>query len=129
MRRAAVVFVALLALAAPAAAYAHAVVRSTQPAYLERFEHPPRTVWVRFDQGVKAFTDSIVVRSSNGVVVSGPTRSDENGHRMTTTLRKLPRGALAGNRFELLLRDVDGNRPAIEARLRAIADQIGRAHV
>lgn len=35
--------------------------------------------------------------------------------------RKLPRGALAGNRFELVLRSVTGERSAIEARLQAIA--------
>ena len=35
--------------------------------------------------------------------------------------RKLPRGALAGNRFTLVLRDVQGDAAAIEARLRAIA--------
>ncbi len=35
--------------------------------------------------------------------------------------RKLPRGALAGNRFELTLRDVQGERESIEARLRALA--------
>ncbi|HST44214.1 MAG TPA: tRNA pseudouridine(13) synthase TruD, partial [Luteimonas sp.] len=35
--------------------------------------------------------------------------------------RKLPRGALAGNRFRLVLRDVDGDRDGIGARLRAIA--------
>ncbi|MFZ5638380.1 MAG: tRNA pseudouridine(13) synthase TruD [Pseudomonadota bacterium] len=35
--------------------------------------------------------------------------------------RKLPRGALAGNRFVLTLREVVGDRDAIEARLRAIA--------
>lgn len=35
--------------------------------------------------------------------------------------RKLPRGALAGNRFELLLRGVEGDRAAIAARLQAIA--------
>jgi len=35
--------------------------------------------------------------------------------------RKLPRGALAGNRFVLLLRDVQGLRDAIEQRLQAIA--------
>ena len=34
--------------------------------------------------------------------------------------RKLPRGALAGNRFELLLRDVVGDHAEIEARLDAI---------
>jgi tRNA pseudouridine13 synthase len=35
--------------------------------------------------------------------------------------RKLPRGALAGNRFVLLLRDVHGDRDAIEQRLQTIA--------
>ncbi len=34
--------------------------------------------------------------------------------------RKLPRGALAGNRFELTLREVAGERVAIEARLQQI---------
>lgn len=35
--------------------------------------------------------------------------------------RKLPRGALAGNRFVIVLREVRGEREGIEARLRAIA--------
>lgn len=35
--------------------------------------------------------------------------------------RKLPRGALSGNRFRLVLRDVAGERAAIDARLQAIA--------
>ena len=35
--------------------------------------------------------------------------------------RKLPRGALSGNRFVLLLRDVQGHRNAVEQRLQAIA--------
>lgn len=35
--------------------------------------------------------------------------------------RKLPRGALAGNRFVLVLRNVEGEREAIEARLAQIA--------
>lgn len=35
--------------------------------------------------------------------------------------KKLPRGALAGNRFELVLREVHGERAAIESRLQAIA--------
>lgn len=37
--------------------------------------------------------------------------------------RKLPRGALAGNRFVLVLREVQGDRAAIESRLRAIGDR------
>ena len=35
--------------------------------------------------------------------------------------KKLPRGALAGNRFELTLREVQGDAPGIESRLAAIA--------
>ena len=35
--------------------------------------------------------------------------------------KKLPRGALAGNRFVLRLRELDGERAAIETRLQAIA--------
>src|SRR5690606_2388592 len=41
--------------------------------------------------------------------------------------RKLPRGALAGNRFVLTLRQVEGAHDAVEARLAAM--EIGRAHV
>ncbi|PNS09673.1 tRNA pseudouridine(13) synthase TruD [Solilutibacter silvestris] len=37
--------------------------------------------------------------------------------------RKLPRGALAGNRFQLVLREVIGEREHIETRLQAIADR------
>jgi tRNA pseudouridine13 synthase len=35
--------------------------------------------------------------------------------------RKLPRGALAGNRFVLRLRDAEGDRAQVDARLRAVA--------
>lgn len=37
--------------------------------------------------------------------------------------RKLPRGALEGNRFTLVLRQIEGARAAIEDRLQAIADR------
>ncbi len=37
--------------------------------------------------------------------------------------RKLPRGALAGNRFRLVLRAVQGDREAIDARLHQVATQ------
>lgn len=40
---------------------------------------------------------------------------------MARHARKLPRGALAGNRFALVLREVDGDRAAIEQRLQALA--------
>jgi tRNA pseudouridine13 synthase len=37
--------------------------------------------------------------------------------------KKLPRGALAGNRFVLTLRGVEGDRAAVELRLRALAER------
>ncbi len=91
--RKALVAVALLALALPSVAFAHASVRATQPSYRERLDRAPRTVWVRFDQVVKALPNSIVVQSASGKVVSGVTRNEADAHVMTTRLRSLPRGA------------------------------------
>ena len=94
MRRA-LLFCALVALVAPAAAFAHASVRSTQPKYLQRFDGaPPRYVSVTFDQGVKAFPNSIVVVDSSGHLYSGVTRSDQDPHTMRVALNaRLPKGA------------------------------------
>ena len=89
----ALVAVALLALALPGVAFAHASVRATQPSYRERLERAPRSVWVRFDQGVKALPNSIVVQSASGTVVSGVTTNGTDAHVMSTRLRSLPRGA------------------------------------
>ena len=74
MRRA-LALVVLLVLVAPASAFAHASVLETKPSYRERLERAPRTVWVRFDQGVKALPNSIVVLSADGTVVSRATRN------------------------------------------------------
>lgn len=54
--------------------------------------------------------------------------SAERGERLVVLdarwhSRKLPRGALAGNRFELTLREVVGDVEAIDARLRAMAER------
>jgi copper transport protein len=92
MKRA-VALITLLALVAPASAFAHASVRATQPSYREQLRHSPRTVWVRFDQGVKAFANSISVVSADGTLVSGVTRSAADPRVITTTLGKLPKGA------------------------------------
>jgi copper transport protein len=81
------------ALALPGLAFAHASVRATQPTYRERLDRAPRVVWVRFDQGVKALPDSIVVQSATGKVVSEVTRGAADPHVMSARLRSLPRGA------------------------------------
>jgi copper transport protein len=91
--RKAVALVALLALVAPASAFAHASVRATKPSYRERLERAPRSAWVRFDQGVKALPNSIVVLSANGKVVSGVTRTGADPHLIVVPLKALPKGA------------------------------------
>jgi copper transport protein len=83
----------LVALVVPASAFAHASVRSTEPSYRQRLEQAPRTVSVTFDQGVNAFTDSIVVRNANGTIYSRVTRSGSDPHTMLVRLRPLPKGA------------------------------------
>jgi copper transport protein len=92
MRRA-LALASLLALAAPAAAFAHASVLKTHPTYRQRLESTPGTVSVLFDQGVKTFSNSIVVQTAKGVVVSGRTRSGSDPAMIVTSLKRVPRGA------------------------------------
>jgi len=91
--RRAVVVGALVALAAPASAFAHASVTQTHPSYRERLDVAPRAVWVRFDQAVEALPGSIVVTTDDGAIVSGATRSEGDPHGMVAPLRQLVKGA------------------------------------
>ena len=50
-----------------------------------------------------------------------PAHSEFNVIEAARHSRKLPRGALTGNHFELTLREVEGERAAIEARLSQVA--------
>src|SRR5262245_14340485 len=93
MRRALAAACGLAALAAPASAFAHASVRSTHPTYRERLARAPRVVSLTFDQGVKAFSDSIVVRSATGTIFSRVTRPGADPRTMLVRLRALPKGA------------------------------------
>jgi copper transport protein len=83
----------LAALAAPANAFAHASVRQTFPTYRERLERAPHVVRLTFDQGVKAFPDSIVVRTATGRLVSGAAHTLADPHTIVAPLRTLPKGA------------------------------------
>lgn len=68
----------------------------------------------------QAFTIHLPGRESpplDTLAIDGVTVLSQTRHR-----RKLPRGALRGNRFRLLLRDVVGARDLIEQRLTAIRD-------
>ena len=71
MRRA-VVLVALVALAAPASALAHASIRYEWPAYRERMAFSPRQIILRFDQTVDVLPNAITVLDAKGHNLAGP---------------------------------------------------------
>ena len=50
-------------------------------------------MWVRFDQGVTAFPNSIVVLSPTGTVLSGATRNTADPRVVVAPVKTLPRGA------------------------------------
>jgi copper transport protein len=92
MRRA-LPFVALTALALPAPAFAHATLGHTSPGFRQRLERAPAQVRLEFDQGVKAFPDSIEVRNAKGTLVSGSARSAGTLRQaVVVPVRRLPKG-------------------------------------
>jgi copper transport protein len=90
MRR--VALVALLALAFPGTAWAHATLEHTWPSIRARVATAPKTVRLNFDQGVKPLSNSIVVYTSTGRVVSGSARNGASTHDVVASVRHLPKG-------------------------------------
>jgi copper transport protein len=85
---------ALVALALPASAFAHANLLLRQPTYSARLAKAPAVVSLHFDQGVDVFADSIQVRTMKGkLVTSGPAYTVDHQRVATVPLRKLPKGA------------------------------------
>jgi len=91
VRRAVLIAIGV-ALAAPAQASAHATLEHTSPGFRERLERSPAQVRLEFDQGVKAFPDSIEVLDAKGKLLSRAARSAEAGEAVTVPVRRLPRG-------------------------------------
>jgi copper transport protein len=83
----------LAALALPGAAWAHATIRQTIPAFGKSIARAPKFVELRFDQSVKALPNAITVYTAKGVIVSGPSRGGTDRRIVTAPLRQLPRGA------------------------------------
>jgi copper transport protein len=81
---------AVLALALPAPAFAHANLDSTSPKYRQRTQEAPRAVVLRFDQAVKAEPNAVEVKNQYGKVLSGTARA--RGQEVSVPLRMLSRG-------------------------------------
>jgi copper transport protein len=89
MRRFALV--ALVALAFPAAASAHATLRSSAPTFRSELKHGPSVIRLRFDQNVKVLPNSIQVLNGVGKNFAGAARSD--GPSVVANVRQLKLGA------------------------------------
>lgn len=89
MRRALVV-VCLLALVAPASAFAHASIRGEWPAYHQRLNYSPRHIILRFDQSVEVLPAAIRVLDVHGRDLAGPAQAITRG--LEAPVPVLPRG-------------------------------------
>jgi copper transport protein len=83
---------ALLALALPAAASAHATLTKTEPAYGKRVERSPALVRLYFDESVDVLPNAIRVYSANGRLLSGRTLASSDKRVVAVPVSRLPRG-------------------------------------
>jgi copper transport protein len=88
MRRFALVILAVLAF--PAAASAHATLRSTSPHFAKELQRGPTVIALHFDQEVKILPGAIKVLNDKGRDFAGP--STVQGTSVTASVRKLPTG-------------------------------------
>jgi copper transport protein len=88
MRRLA--FVALVALALPSSAFAHASLVHKSPTYRERLASPPTQIVLGFDQTIELLPKAIVVLDARGHDLAGQTRL--RSRSLVAPLHTLPRG-------------------------------------
>ena len=125
MRRAAVI--ALLALAFPGTAWAHATLLHTSPAVGQRLAVPLRTITLTFDQGVRVLANGIQVFDAKGVVVSGPPhRSAVDPRVIEAPLTRALRGGYTV-RWATISNDSHVGRGVFTFGVRAPAPAIGEA--
>ena len=88
----AVLLAALVALALPAAASAHATLTKTEPEYGTRVERAPKVVRLHFDQSIDALPNAIHVYDSKGRLVSGRTLLSKDERTIAAPVSRLARG-------------------------------------
>jgi copper transport protein len=86
----ALVVAAVVALAAPAAAFAHASIRGESPSYREELQMSPRQVTVHFDQTVDVLPNAIEVLAPDGRNLARPAHAITRG--IAAPVARLPRG-------------------------------------
>lgn len=84
---------ALVALAWPSSAFAHATLLKTAPSFKERLRAAPHRVVLGFDQGVKILPNGIEVYGADGMPYAKTARDRSDSRYVEAGLRSLPRGA------------------------------------
>jgi copper transport protein len=84
---------ALVALALPASAFAHASLEKETPAFKQELKVSPPQVVLHFDQTVDALPKAIQVFTLKGKNVAGTPRAVQSARELVASLPKLPRGA------------------------------------
>ena len=84
--------VVLVALAAPASAWAHASLLKETPGFKQRLAASPRQVVLQFDQTVDALPKAIQVFTLKGKNVAGTPRAVTSARELVASLPKLPKG-------------------------------------
>jgi copper transport protein len=83
---------ALVALAVPASAFAHASLEKEVPSYKQRVSASPRYVVLTFDQTVDALPKAIEVLTPKGVNVAGVPQAVPREREIVARLPRLPKG-------------------------------------
>jgi copper transport protein len=89
MKRA-LLIVAVVPLALPAQAFAHARLEHTSPGFEQRLSSSPRTLTLRFDQYIKVLPRSLQLYSTRGAILVA--RIHDNGRSLVASLPRLKRG-------------------------------------
>ncbi|HTR32622.1 MAG TPA: copper resistance CopC family protein, partial [Gaiellaceae bacterium] len=89
MRRLA--FIALVALAFPASAFAHATLESTSPHFRQELQQGPKTIRLHFDQSVRLLPNAVKVLDEKGRDHAGAART--RGTDVIAIVHPLPAGA------------------------------------
>jgi copper transport protein len=126
MRRLAVV--ALIALAAPSTAWAHATLVQTTPRVGQRLQVAPRAITLTFDQSVKVLPNGVQVVDARGRLFSGrPYVSKTDPGVVVTPLRRLPRGGYTV-RWATISNDSHAGRGVFTFGVRTAAPPISEAY-
>jgi copper transport protein len=123
-----VLVVALVALAFPGGAWAHATLLHTTPKVGQRLGVAPRLITLQFDQSVRVLANGIQVFDAKGRLVSGAPRVRADDHRIVEApLRRVLRGGYTV-RWATISTDSHVGRGVFTFGVRAPAPKISDAY-